>query len=293
MIKKGKPKGFTLIEVLVSFTLLGVTLATVTQIFLSQAQSYKGQAAATHRHQGVRASLELIARDLRSAGYPVLDQTFLNNPVAWIPSSFIPKIPRIVNPKGIMTVTEGGSGSDILSFFTVLSGETNPTVLSQASSIGNTSIRLALTGSETNDQFNLYDLIYIGKIPELAQVKGIYGNILEIDTDPFTPGNQGLKKAYPAGTEIGEISLVSYAVFNDQNDSSGNYHDVGSPVLKRKTNAGGFEPLAEGIVDLKISQKKEGLVHLQLSALTCPANGGPQTGQEKWLTLRSQVFIRN
>jgi prepilin-type N-terminal cleavage/methylation domain-containing protein len=293
MKKETNRNGFTLIELLISLTLLGVALGTVYQIFLSQAEAYKAQATIIQRQQGLRAALEVIAREARSAGYPLVDQSFLNNISLWIPNSFIPKIPQAVNPTGFLTLTPGGSDPDVFSIITVLSGETNPAVLAHSSSIGDTTITLALSGSETNDQFNLYDLIYIGKTPELAQVKGISGNVLVIDTDPLTPGNQGLQKAYPAGTELGEISLVSYAVFNDRNDPSGKYHDMGNPVLKRKINAGGFEPLAEGIVDLKVSLTKPELVRLQLSAQS-PLNavGGPAV-QGKILTLKTQIFKRN
>jgi prepilin-type N-terminal cleavage/methylation domain-containing protein len=190
MKKETGPRGFTLIEVLVSLALIGVTLGTVYQIFLSQAEAYKTQAIIIQRQQGLRASLELVARDARSAGYPILDQSVLTNLTAWLPNSFIPKFPLSVNPDGVLTVTSGGSNPDMLSLLTVLSGETNPTRLARESQIGDTALTLALTGSETNDQFNLLDLIYIGKPPEVAQVKGISGNVLVIDTDPLTPGNQ-------------------------------------------------------------------------------------------------------
>ncbi|MBA4392785.1 MAG: hypothetical protein C0407_04440, partial [Desulfobacca sp.] len=293
MKKEKKPKGFTLIEMLVSLTLLGVVLGTVYQTFLSQAETYKTQAMVVQRQQGLRAGLEIIARDSRSAGYPVSDQSILMGLDVWIPNAFIPKVPQTVRPNGVLTVTTGGNDADILSLLTVLSGETNPTHLAQESLVGDTSITLALNKSETNDQFNLFDLIYIGKPPELAQVKGIAGNVLVIDTDPLTAGNQGLKRAYPAGTEIGELSFVSYAVFTDRNDPSGKYHDLGVPVLKRKINAGGFEPLAEGINDLKISLIKPGLFRLQLSVLPGLSLVGSQAGHEKLLTLSTQIMKRN
>jgi prepilin-type N-terminal cleavage/methylation domain-containing protein len=293
MKKEKISRGFTLIEVLISMTLLGVALGSIYQIFLSQAEAYKSQTRVVQRQQGLRASLELIARDSRSAGYPVLGQSFLMNLTAWIPRSFIPKVPQTVIPNGVLTVTPGGNNPDTLSLLIVLSSETNPTSLSQGTQAGDTSIKLSLTGSETNDQFNVGDLLYIGKPPELAEVKEISGNVLVVDTDPFLSGTQGLKKAYPAGTEIGEISLVSYAVFNDQNDSAGKYHDLGIPVLKRKINAGGFEPLAEGLTDLKITQIKPDLFRLHLSVSPGLSQFGTQAGREKIVTLSTQFMKRN
>lgn len=294
MKKEKMEQGFTLIEVLVALTLLGLALGTFCQIFLSQAEAYKTQARNIQRQQNLRAALEIMARDFRSAGYPTLDQSYLMNLNGWLLNSFIPKVPQPVIPNGVVSWTPGGNNPDILSLLICLSGESNPTILSQGASAGDTFIKLALNSTDTNGQYNLFDLVYIGKPPELAQVIGISGQVLIIDTDPFQPGNQGLKKAYPAGTEVGEISLVSYAVFNDSNDPGGISHDLGVPVLKRKINAGGFEPLAEDITDLKISPIKPELFRLQLSAAAGFSPAGPRlSAQDNVLTLSTLIMKRN
>jgi prepilin-type N-terminal cleavage/methylation domain-containing protein len=282
-------RGFTLTEVLVTLTILGLVLGTLCQIFLSQAEANKTQSRILQGQQGLRIALEIIARDFKSAGYPFGDQSFLADFSVWVPNSFIPKAPQIVTPNGFLTVTPGGENPDILSLLIVLSSESNPTTLAQGTLPEDTSIKLALSGSETNDQYNLSDIIYIGKPAEMAQVKGISGSSLIIDTDPVKPGNQGLKKAYSQGTEVGEVSLVSYAVFNDKNDSAGKFHDWGVPVLKRKTNACGFEPLVEDITELKVNPINTGLYRIQLSV----RNGLSQAGKEKGLTMSTQVMKRN
>ncbi|MBI5602176.1 MAG: prepilin-type N-terminal cleavage/methylation domain-containing protein [Deltaproteobacteria bacterium] len=293
MKNKKNRRGFTLVEVLVALTLLGVALGTVCQIFLSQADAYKTQARITQRQQRLRAALEIIARDFRSAGYPALDPSFLAGLTAWIPDSFIPKVPQTVSLSGVATLTPGGNNPDSLSLLIVLSGDTNPTTLSQGVLAGDTFLPLGLNSSETNAQYNRSDLVYIGKPPELAQIDKISGSTLLIDTDPFQPGNQGLKKAYPAGTEVGEISLVSYAVFNDHNDPGGKYHDLGVPVLKRKINAGGFEPLAEDITDLRVSPIKPELFHLQVSVGIGISPTASQAAKKNSLTLSTYIMKRN
>jgi len=285
--------GFTLIELLVALALLGVAMGTFCKIFLSQAYAYKAQALMVQRQQGLRAALEIMARDFRSAGYPVFDNSFLSGLTAWLPNAFIPKVPKTVIPRGIVTITPGGDTPDILSLLIVLSGETNPTSLSAGALAGDTAIHLALNSSETNDQYNIGDILYVGKPSEPVRITGISGQVLIIDTDPFQPGNQGLKRAYPAGTEVGEISLVSYAVFNDENDPAGNYHDRGVPVLKRKINGGGFEPLGEEITDLKISPIKPELFSLRLSIKTGLQPNGPQPVKDPVLTLTTQILKRN
>jgi prepilin-type N-terminal cleavage/methylation domain-containing protein len=288
MKRKLSCQGFTMIEILIALTLLGLVLGVFCQIFFSQAEAYQTQSKTIQRQQELRAGLEIIARDFRSAGYPLLDQSFLKDLTAWIPGSFIPKAPQIVTPNGIFTVTSGGDNPDILSLVILLSSETNPTTLAQQALAGDTSIRLALSDSENEAQYNISDMIYIGKPAETAQVKAISGQWLIIDTDPFQPGNQGLKNSYLPGTEVGEISFVSYAVFNDQNDPGGKYHDPGIPVLKRKINACGFEPLAENIIDLKIIPIKPDLSQLRLSVQI----NFPLTTKERMLTMSTQIMKR-
>lgn len=289
MVRKNNSRGFTLTEVLITVTLLGLVLGTVCQIFLSQAEANKTQSKVLRGQQGLRMALEIIARDFKSAGYPLGDHPFGPDLSIWVPNSFLPKAPQIVIPQGAVTVTPGGSEPDLLSLLLVLSGESNPTVLAQETWAGDTSIKLSLTASETNGQYNLSDMIYIGKPAERALVRGISGSTLIIDTDPVEPGNQGLKKAYSPGTEVGEISLVSYAVFNDKNDPGGKYHEVGVPLLKRKVNSCGFEPLVEDITDLKVNPIKSELYRLQLSI----RKGLSKTGKESGLTMTTQVMKRN
>lgn len=278
-----------LTEILVALTLLGLVLGTFYQIFLSQAEGNKRQTGIVRGQQGLRIALEMIARDFKSGGYPFGNHSFLLDLPSWVPNSFIPKVPLNVTPAGVLTVTSGGDHPDVLSILIVLANESNPTVLAQGALAGDTSIRLVLNSSQTNEQFNLSDMIYIGKPAEPALVKGISGSYLIIDTNPIQSGNQGLKKGYPPGTEVGEISLVSYAVFTDQNDPGGNFHDKGVPVLKRKTNACGFEPLVENVTDLKVIPIKDDLYRLQVSA----RKSLPGAREERGLTMSTQVMKRN
>jgi prepilin-type N-terminal cleavage/methylation domain-containing protein len=289
MKAENRCRGFTLTEVLVTLTLLGLVLGTFCQIFLSQAGADKTQFKVLQGQQGLRIALEIIARDFKCAGYPFGDHSFLENLTNWVPSSFVPKAPQNVTPNGVITVTPGGENPDVLSLLIVLSSESNPATLSQGTLAGDTLIKMALNNSQTNEQYNLSDMIYIGQPGEMALVKEISGSHLIIDTDPVQPGNQGLKKSYPQGTEVSEISLVSYAVFNDKNDSGGKFHDMGFPVLKRKTNACGFEPLVEDITELKVVPIKTDLYRLELSV----RKNLPRPIEESGLTMSTRVMKRN
>lgn len=293
MLPRKRDHGFSLIEGLVALTLLGLVVGALGQIFLSQAATYKGQGRLVERQQGLRAALEIIARDCRSAGSPVLDESFWSALSSWIPDSFLPKAPLAVVPSGKLTVTGGGSGPDMLSLVIVIPGENNPARVAAPVLAGETVVRLDLTPSQTNDQYNVGDLLYLGKPSEPAIITAISGSVLTIDTDPSLPGNQGWKKSYPAGTEAGEISLVSYAVFTDENDPGFRYHDRGIPVLKRKINAGGFEPLCEEITELKIIPASADLFNLRLSMATGLQGNRIQAGPGKLLTMTTQILKRN
>jgi prepilin-type N-terminal cleavage/methylation domain-containing protein len=293
MGKRKNNQGFTLMEVLITLTLLCLVLGTFYRIFLSQAEAYRSQAGLLERQQGLRAGLEMIVRDFRSSGYPLLDASCPTEVTAWLDDDFFPRAPLKVIPSGVITITSGGQYPDVLSLMIVLPGESNPAPLAQGALSGDVSLSLSLSRSQTEDQYNVSDLIYIGKPAELAQVKEVSGSVLVIDTDPLLPGDQGLKKSYPAGTEVGEISLVSYAVFNDENDPGGKYHDLGVPVLKRKINSGGFYPLTENLSDLKVSQIKSGLYRLQLSGRTNPSRPARQSAGERELTMSTQIMKRN
>ena len=121
----------------------------------------------------------------------------------------------------------------------------------------------------------------------------VLGRRLEIDTDPGRPGLQGLERNYPAGTEVGELSLVSYAVFNERIDSEGRFPESGRPVLKRKINAGGFEPLAEDIDQLKIRSVRKGTFELLIGARLEPGKETEAERARQALLFTTQVSPRN
>ncbi|MEO5989833.1 MAG: prepilin-type N-terminal cleavage/methylation domain-containing protein [Candidatus Eisenbacteria bacterium] len=82
--------GFTLVELMVTLVILAAVLVTVTLIVLRFAQSKQSTASAMESEQAARAALEMIARDLRSAGYGAdLDYTTPQPAIAYVDSSEI------------------------------------------------------------------------------------------------------------------------------------------------------------------------------------------------------------
>src|SRR5512139_660368 len=62
-------KGITLIEMLVSLVIASIIIAGVYQVFINQAGSYAIQDRVAEAQNSVRAGMEIMAADLRMAGY--------------------------------------------------------------------------------------------------------------------------------------------------------------------------------------------------------------------------------
>lgn len=285
--------GFQLMELLVALGLIVLILGVTYELFIHQADAFRQQGRKVNRQQVLRASLEMISRDLRLAAYPDHEAAQRLITDLGVPESFIPKYPLAVTLKDPVTIVSGGAHPDVLSILTVLPNENNPALLAKELLVGGNTLRLSLSASDLDDQYRVGDVLYIGKPPEFARIRGINGRDLTVDTDPKLAGWQGVKRAQPSGTEVGEVSLVSYAVFTDQNDSAGQYHETGRPVLKRKINAGGFDPLAEDISHLKIKPGPNGSYELEIGALLEPGKETAAEREGRRLLLTSQVRRRN
>jgi type IV pilus assembly protein PilW len=61
--------GFTLVEVLIAMLLSGIVMASIYSAFQSQQNSYLAQEQVSEMQQNVRIGLDMLARDIRLAGY--------------------------------------------------------------------------------------------------------------------------------------------------------------------------------------------------------------------------------
>jgi prepilin-type N-terminal cleavage/methylation domain-containing protein len=69
-------RGFTLIELLVAMGLGLVVLGAVLKVFVSQNRTNAAQQEVAYAQQNVRAAMDLMAREIRSAGYDPEDNGF-------------------------------------------------------------------------------------------------------------------------------------------------------------------------------------------------------------------------
>jgi hypothetical protein len=165
------------------------------------------------------------------------------------------------NPK----ITLGpGDKPDLITFLLELPSPTNPTRL--AVQAAGTTLQTDLSESRLARQYRAGDLICLGDGIDYARVTEVAGDCLTIDTDPVKSGDQPLTRPLPEKTPVGEISVVTYTVFNGKNDSECRRHRAGHPELKRKVNAGGFQPVAEDISDLQLALESDGRIRIVLTA---------------------------
>jgi prepilin-type N-terminal cleavage/methylation domain-containing protein len=294
--RKNGSDGFTLIEILVTLAVTAILVTAIYRFFIGQHHAYTVQDQVIEMEQNARAAMDLIRRDLRMAGYHAMGDDLINHLTDFVPSSFIPAYPVKVNLDANPKISSGsGTDPDVITFLSVLPTSINPTTLSTDVSAGSNQISLNLTGTQTDDQYNVGDIIHIGTGSAYASVTGISGSTLTIDTHPADDGVQrGVSQDYAAGTPIGEIYVVSYAVFNEDNDPSYDRHDPGHPVLKRKANGGGFQPVAENITDMQLHHPGSGEIQVTLSSRTdrpdhrFQANDGYRT-----YTARAKIKARN
>lgn len=66
---QNREKGFTLAELLIAMAISGIILGTIAGTFIIQRKSYDIQEQATEMVQTARASIDMITREVRMAGY--------------------------------------------------------------------------------------------------------------------------------------------------------------------------------------------------------------------------------
>ncbi len=291
--------GFTLIELMIAIAVSSVMATLMYTFFQLQNNVYSVQDKVVEMEQNSRAAINMMRREIRMAGYNAMGDELINNLSSFVPASFIPTYPLTVNLDANPKITLGsGTEPDMITFLSVLTSKNNPTTFSVGTVAGATNITLNLNSTETDDQYNIGDILHIGAASEYARVTAISGNTLTIDTNPQIAGNQGLVESYPIiggiGYAVAEISVTSYAVFNEENDPAHAYHTSGHPVLKRTVNNGGYQPVAENITDLQISNLGSGEIQLTLSSRTDKPDDAFSTNDGyRTINTNTKIKIRN
>lgn len=284
------PEGFSFVELLIALVAFSVLTGAIFGFFTSQRDAYRTEDMRLERDQSLRTAMETLFRELSGTGFRAVDASFADNLSQWVPSAFIPSEPLPVvfdtNPK--ITMGEGGL-PDVITFACAVPTANNPTTLFQESD--GTSISVSLSNTNSERQYKPGDILAIGYLPEHVRVVVVDGNTVTIDADPGASGLQPLQAVYPTGTPVEEISIVSYSVFNDDNDPDCRRHEAGLPVLKRKVNAGGFYPVADNVFRLKVTAPEDGVLEIAISGqLAHTRFEGAGSGEK---SMKARMALRN
>jgi Tfp pilus assembly protein PilW len=242
--------GFSVTELLVSIVIFSVMMIGIVKVFLIQNRSYAQQDLIASRNENLRLAMDALTTALRQAHYAAPEQSSLLP--TWIPSSWVGGSGLTSNP--LQTVGATANDPDTISIAACFQ---QPVATISAGGAAENATTVNLTPA-TGSLSSLLDtnqrrLIRIGD-GEFAHVKSVGSTSITIDTNPTTTTtNDGLSRAYPAGTPICRVDVTTFRV------------DTSSNRLTRDDNQGaGQQVVAEGIKNLKFC----------LGAAPCPL-GGP------------------
>ena len=74
-IRKNEP-GFTLIEIMIALAIAGILLVSIYNMYISQSRTYTVQEQVSEMQQNARVAMDIISRNIRTAGYNPTGATF-------------------------------------------------------------------------------------------------------------------------------------------------------------------------------------------------------------------------
>lgn len=224
--------GISLVELLVGMMLTTVVAAAIAQFFSTQQRAQLREEVGVSLDENLRMASGMLGDTVRTAGCGTPNWT-LSSWITWAAGFGASPI----------LVADGGGNPDRISVATC-----TPPVATIAldAAAGSTSLTLASTFADrTIPSFlNATDkrLIRISdSVP--AHVVSVSGNTVVIDTDPSTAGNQGLPRAFLAGSPVTRVDVSTFAL-----ESAGN-----RSWLALDQHRGTTRPVAEGVVDLQVT----------------------------------------
>lgn len=195
-------RGFTLVETMVAILLSAIVVVSAMQAFLYQRRALHANELESEMRHNVRTCLDMLARDLRLAGYGLdMEPSELPSWVDWVHDVAGNPVTFDANPK----IVDGAGGAPDAIWIGAAFDEPAAYLASTAMA-GATMLQL---GSGEGAAFNDSDrkLLFLGKL-ETARVVSVSGDTLTISTHPSQA--IGLDRKYPAGTRVELISVRSY-----------------------------------------------------------------------------------
>src|SRR5262245_12336592 len=199
-------RGFTLIELLVCVITVFTLMLGLVQFFLTQHRTHSQQEQSVAMEENLRVASTMVGDTLRNVRYGAP-----GSPGAWV--TWVPGLPN-ANPA--ITYSSGS----IVSSMSLTGCFREPVATVTISAIaGDGTLSVAPTGGGAlSDRLaptpNPNSLIRIGENGEFAQVTSVGSTSIGIDTN-LAIGSQPLTRAYPAGTKICRVDVVTFAIGND------------------------------------------------------------------------------
>lgn len=183
-----KSAGFTVIELLVSITVVSIIMTAVVGSLAVHNKAAIQQDRLVSMEENLRASMGMIAETLRNAGYGV-PRTALN---LWLGDSSFSTLPlNIATAQQLKLAT--------------CTSQPVATLIVQPAINATTLTVNSVSGLSVNKS------IWIGR-GEFAKITAIDGRTLAIDTNMQTSGNQGIFRTYPVSTPICRIDILTFTV---------------------------------------------------------------------------------
>src|SRR5258708_4285470 len=242
---KRAPRGFTLVELMVSIVLFSIAIAGVLSVATSIAQGFREQRAAIATEGQVRMPMDFLTDALRQAGPAVPTATYACTPFPTCvpPGSSIQDVNNATCDNGAIAVTNSTTGPDTLDI--VYASGAVATATMAAYGAGVTSLDVA-----DGSQLGPGDMILISNLTQAVTV-----TIASVSVNTLTLNAQGCGSiAWPGGTGFPAFSTVvrvQRARFTVVPNTPGVVPNDGVPVLMMQPGGvnGGqtAQPLAEGV----------------------------------------------
>lgn len=231
MSKSSNSKGITLIELVVAMFIVGIVSIAIFMAFKSQQRSYLIQNQVAEMQQNIRASMDIITRDIRMAGFG-----FKAGKVSYW----------------------DGNGKAFINAFSIINNNPDRIDVLFADASVNTTIRdempkpSAIFKVDSTAGFEPNDLAIItdGDNTTLIQITQVQTkHLVHAPSSPVNPpGGHNIfpDDGYGIGDKIYKLKYISYDV-----DSS----DPDHPTLRVDSDGpgvGAYQPLADNIEDLQV-----------------------------------------
>jgi Tfp pilus assembly protein PilW len=244
MVKRRNPRtgpgaGFTLVEVVVATALSTLVVAGTAIALTNYRRTYERQSMMVDMTHNARFALDAMVNDVQMAGYGLrVPDSELDQWVSWV-----------AGVTNALMVRQGASATDPDELTIIAAGDDPDAQVRFGTASGATTLEV---NPGLGTSFNAADesLILVGKL-EVARVIGVFGDELTVSTHP-TDDTRGLKYAYPAGSSVQRVKVVTYAC----DTAAGTGQNL--MFLKRDENGSGgmseFEKVAAvGVENLQIA----------------------------------------